>query len=320
MRSATLHLLAVSVILLFASGGSLANLLVLPNAKSQVNKLEKANYGLIGRIVNGTEATLGQFPHQVSLMRSYSQKHFCGGSLISVSWVLTAGHCVYLYGSVVEPWTVTVAGGIVKLNGDTTTRQQSNVVDIRVHPDFDLVNLYNDVAVLKLTSPFTFTPQVRNVPLAGNPFVPYTVCQVAGWGYLSSSIPIVSPDLLYVDLPVRSIKECRELLVNVTDLPAGMICAGYLEGGRDACQGDSGGGMVCDGILTGIVSGGNGCAEPRLPGVYADVFHYLDWITTNTEAVRIIERRKGGNHGTSNTSSITAMTISFLFYTVINYI
>lgn len=44
------------------------------------------------------------------------------------------------------------------------------------------------------------------------------------------------PDLLYVDLPIRSQNECRKLLENITDLPSGMFCAGYLEGGRDACN------------------------------------------------------------------------------------
>jgi len=41
---------------------------------------------------------------------------------------------------------------------------------------------------------------------------------------------------MYVDLPIRSVKECRKLLENITDLPPGMFCAGYLEGGKDACQ------------------------------------------------------------------------------------
>ena len=39
------------------------------------------------RIVNGTDALLGEFPYQVSVGQ------FCGGSLIKAEWVLTAAHC-----------------------------------------------------------------------------------------------------------------------------------------------------------------------------------------------------------------------------------
>jgi secreted trypsin-like serine protease len=42
-------------------------------------------------ITNGFTAERGQFPWQVSIIIDNS--YFCGGSLISDEWVLTAGHC-----------------------------------------------------------------------------------------------------------------------------------------------------------------------------------------------------------------------------------
>lgn len=43
-------------------------------------------------------------------------------------------------------------------------------------------------------------------------------------------------------------------------------------------QGDSGGPLVCDGRVYGLVSWGNGCGDPRFPGVYTAVSRYRRWI------------------------------------------
>ena len=64
-----------------------------------------------------------------------------------------------------------------------------------------------------------------------------------------------------------------------------MICAGFPEGGKDACHGDSGGPLVCENygkaVITGVVSWGEGCAHPGKAGVYARVTHVLSWIQDN---------------------------------------
>lgn len=67
-----------------------------------------------------------------------------------------------------------------------------------------------------------------------------------------------------------------------------MICAGYPEGGKDACKADSGGPLVCiepkSGVkkLVGVVSFGKGCARPDFFGVYARVSYSRSWIKQKT--------------------------------------
>ena len=46
------------------------------------------------RIVDGRNTKPHAFPFIVSLHRFSDNEHFCGGSLISESWILTAAHCL----------------------------------------------------------------------------------------------------------------------------------------------------------------------------------------------------------------------------------
>ena len=86
-------------------------------------------------------------------------------------------------------------------------------------------------------------------------------------------------------IPVIGHDNCSEYDLLNEFIVDGMFCAGYERGQIDSCQGDSDGPFVRKAKnsrggfeLIGIVSWGIGCAEPNLPGVYVDVFHYLDWI------------------------------------------
>lgn len=66
-----------------------------------------------------------------------------------------------------------------------------------------------------------------------------------------------------------------------------MLCAGSLTNNTmaDACIGDSGGALVCDGFLTGIISQGHPdeCGRLGFPGVYTNVLNFTKWIYDNSE-------------------------------------
>lgn len=74
--------------------------------------------------------------------------------------------------------------------------------------------------------------------------------------------------------------------------------------------------MVCNGVLTGIVSGGKGCALPRLPGVYADIFHYINWIIENENVVIMEHYNVNFNNNAQNTLPVMTVFIFFVLLSI----
>jgi len=97
-----------------------------------------------------------------------------------------------------------------------------------------------------------------------------------------------------VDVQIISNEQCnRPDWLNNTVHGQTMICAGYQEGGKDACPGDSGGPLQCLSSsgrwqLVGVVSWGlDGCADPKRPGIYTRVSAMLDWIKLYVEGIHV---------------------------------
>ncbi len=238
--------------------------------------------GLQGQIVGGEKATPGAWPWMVAIQAFTEPGYhtFCGASLVAPSWALTAAHCVVN----ASPDQIVATVGPHRL--ESGQGQKRSVDRIVVHPryGFDFAHDFaHDLALLHLTEPadaeLVTLLGADEVALAG----PGTLGTVIGWGALSEdgSNGLLPYDLQQVELPIVSEEECTNSMGRM--ITENMLCAGFREGGKDACHGDSGGPLVVpDGEggwqLAGLVSFGIGCARPAFYGVYTRVSQYHDWI------------------------------------------
>ncbi|XP_029375353.1 transmembrane protease serine 2 [Echeneis naucrates] len=229
------------------------------------------------RIVGGTEAVNGAWPWQVSLQ--IQGQHFCGGSIISPYWILSAAHCFQEYS---RPYLWTVYSGDVSLikMGFGSGKTVEKIIS---HANYDPDTKDNDIALLKLNTPLSFTGTVKPVCLPNFGMELYANHQawITGWGALRSSGP--APDKLnQAQVTIYSREICNRQDVLGGHVTETMICAGKLQGGVDSCQGDSGGPLVVRerGVwwLVGDTSWGIGCALMNRPGVYGNVIYFTEWI------------------------------------------
>ena len=157
-----------------------------------------------------------------------------------------------------------------------------------MHEKYNARKAENDVALLKLAQPVTFSSAISPVCLPTKSFSDSIYNQQGiVMGYGTTAFQGTNTRVLHdVKLTIESASRCRayggQYADKVTD---DNICTHTSH--RDACQGDSGGPLVFErnSRLTqvGVVSWGVDCAKERHPGVYAKVDNFLDWMYENTD-------------------------------------
>ncbi|NXK21865.1 FAXD protein, partial [Arenaria interpres] len=234
------------------------------------------------RITGGTLCHRGHCPWQV-LIRNSKGIGFCGGSLISSRWVVTAAHCLDL----IRPHHVTV-GDFDKYQRELK-EQKIGVERSWTHPHYDSNDYNGDIALLYLSSDVVFNEYVLPICLP-SPNLATLLSQegrvgmVSGWGATHERGSTLR-FLMKVRLPIVNMETCQHSMDRlVTD---NMFCAGYSSQATDACKGDSGGPFAVSyhntWFLLGVVSWGEGCAQEGKYGVYTRVSNYIPWIKETVE-------------------------------------
>jgi secreted trypsin-like serine protease len=165
--------------------------------------------------------------------------------------------------------------------------ERIEVDNVIIHDDYDPNTSDNDIALLILKEPSKQQPiEIIQQDDPKDITAPGTMTVVTGWGLLREGGQS-SDILMEVKIPIVSNDVANDgygqFGAVVTD---NMLAAGFEEGGKDACQGDSGGPLMVKGgngrlVLAGATSWGIGCARPHLPGIYARISNYSNWIKSH---------------------------------------
>ncbi|XP_063913983.1 brachyurin-like [Zophobas morio] len=238
-------------------------------------------HGNKSRIIGGFPTTINQYPFAAAIdVQTPTSKFFCGGTLHTQQFVITAGQCVD--GAVL--FTIHL-GSISRSDPNRLTLSTSKYF---LHPNYNPATLENDIALIQFRMPIEYTDSIKPIPyLALEPLPSSRRVSTIGWGQTSDASSQLPDEMTAVFVVSLNNNECQTVYGNqIVDT---MVCVegNYNEG---ACHGDTGGPLVdiysrYFSVHVGVSSfvSGNGC-ESTDPSGYTRTYPYVAWIQNITSS------------------------------------
>ncbi|XP_052223135.1 neurotrypsin-like isoform X1 [Dreissena polymorpha] len=255
------------------------------------NNLRKKR-NLSQRTIGGGIASQDFYPWQAGIRmrkrkkgsRQHSFEQTCGGIILNNRWILSAAHCFTHHRS----GDVRVYTGGHDLLNNYSFEEQFEFEQLIKHPNYNSSSHDNDIALIKVKLnngygiQFNDEVQPACLPDASMHYETGLTCHISGWGRTSLNSTTGQTVLDAAEVRLIDDEDCKRSYN--TQITPNMVCAGYMEGGIDACHRDSGGPLVCrvEGLyyVMGVVFWGEKCALPEYTGVYAKVAAFQFWIET----------------------------------------
>lgn len=234
------------------------------------------------RVIGGSYVAPLELPWQTSLQSfviwRLGWRHVCGGALINSQWVITAAHCIDLWG-----WWRRLAIG--ESNLDSNSLFTVKPLAVYQHPMFSKYKWDYDFALVKLSDPLDFkTTYIEpiDLPSTFSNVFDGQLCLASGWGRTKYDKENSASRLLKkVIVRVITQSECERWDPEKIYFSPRFLCAVPSYGGT-TCSGDSGGPLQCLNaagryILAGVISFG-ACTRQNAPIAFARVSEALGWI------------------------------------------
>ena len=246
------------------------------------------------RISNGKDAVPNEYPSAVALKDRTNplETSFCGASIISHYYLLTAAHCTDRF---LGPQYIVALVGNHNLLQKNESRYaaQYDIERIIRHPWYNsaIDPPTNDIAILRTTTAIQWSRGVGPICLppvtSSSDQFAYLDVDVIGWGDTKTG-GVKADTLQKVTLLVTDNPTCTRYYSNISPILPSQICTyDSLGQHRDACRLDSGGPVILRKtrqFQVGIISFGNACGlDGYSTGINTRITSFLYWIQQVTQ-------------------------------------